>query len=120
MKHQPENAPCGDPTCTVCNSRTPTETVEGWRERFENGFGQLWFIDAWDEKETDETERLLTFIQSELDLALTKERARVNEVLEDLKNNTKAMSKTNEKAVEQTKGYLQALSDAQKRITDNT
>lgn len=90
----------------------PTETVEGMEQRFDAEFPML------NQATSFTSDRVKRFIQSELDLALTKERTRVNKVLEGLKNNTKAMSKTNEKAVEQTKGYLQALSDAQKRITE--
>lgn len=92
------------------------DTVEGWRERFQEQFVEMSTFYARDmhnrpplyDTKTEDVEAIKSFIQTELDLTLTKEQARVNEVLEGMKNPD--YNERNERNA--------TLSDAQKRITD--
>ena len=102
--------------CHIAFANIPTETVEGWSDRFYKQFveGNVW------QGKNDFTKNVAignieSFIQSELDLALTKERTRVNEVLEGLKKPAES-----EKFMMMGHfTYNTALSDAQKRITED-
>lgn len=86
----------------------PTETVEGW----EKEFTRLYNLSLYSNTENE----LKAFIRKLIDLALTKERTRVNEVLEGMRETI--TGKSGQEYEKWQKYRNETLSDAQKRITE--
>lgn len=91
---------------------TPKDTVEGWRERKQELWNHINFRSvAVTQQDFDEAEKgIESFIDTELDLTLTKERARASIIMKNVLHDA---SQKFESSINRA-----ALSDAQKRITD--